>query len=266
MPVNATRSRLNGTRSANIRNAAIKMQNDDLRKPRASNRSQSHKVLLTGIDGSGKSTCLDTLFERLQRNYTVTKVVNKDASIHRNGESIRVFRPAYEAVESMRGPSVKYHFYGLFLLVKFLYKVFVIRHVLRSETSDLTLFEFDLLLHPSVHLVYQYPFTRFIGRRLRFRLMSWLTGAKTDFSVFHLETDPEIAMERIRMRGAGLARHENVDDLRALTREFDRVIEVATELGYRIVRVNTNDRKPSEVADEIESILTSRLHLQTCKG
>lgn len=215
-------------------------------------------VLLTGIDGSGKSTCLDMLIARLQRTHTVTKVVNKDASIYRNGERVLLLRPIYEAIEGMRGASVKYHFYGLFLVVKFLYKRYVIRHVLRCETSDLTMFEFDLLLHPSVHLVYHFPFTRHIGRRLRFRLMSWLTGTNPDFSVFHLETEPEIAMERIRKRGAALARHENVNDLRALKDEFDRVIEVATQLGYRIVRVNTNDKNLSQVADEIESILTSR--------
>ena len=226
---------------------------------RAAGPARNHKVLLTGIDGSGKSTCLDLLIARLQRSYTVTKVVNKDASIHRNGERFLVLRPMYEKIEGMRGASLKYHFYGLFLVVKFLYKRYVIRHVLRHEASDLTMFEFDLLLHPSVHLVYHFPFTRRIGRRLRFRLMSWLTGTNPAFSVFHLETEPEIAMERIRKRGATLARHENVNDLRALKEEFDRVIEVATELGYRIDRVNTGDKSPADVADEIETILTRRL-------
>ncbi len=223
-------------------------------------------VLLTGIDGSGKSTCLDMLIARLQRTYSVTKVVNKDASIYRNGERFLVLRPVYEAIEGMRGASVKYHFYSLFLVIKFLYKRYVIRHVLRCETSDLTMFEFDLLLHPSVHLVYHFPFTRRIGRRLRFRLMSWLTGTNPDFSVFHLETEPENAMARIRQRGAALAPHENVNDLRTLKEEFDRVIEVATDLGYRIDRVSTTDKEPSAVADEIESILASRLRSPPLKG
>ena len=52
---------------------------------------------------------------------------------------------------------------------------------------------------------------------------------------------------------------KHLNDLRALKEEFNRVIEVATELGYRVVRVNTNDKNLSQVADEIESILTSRL-------
>jgi thymidylate kinase len=235
------------------------LHNDDSRRSQAGGRLRSHQVLLTGIDGSGKSTCLDMLISRLQRTYTVTKVVNKDASIYRNGERLLVLRPVYERIEAMRTASLKYHFYGLFLVVKFLYKRYVIRHVQKHEISDVTMFEFDLLLHPSVHLVYHFPFTRRIGRRLRFRLMSWLTGATPEFSVFHLDTEPEIAMERIRKRGATLARHENVNDLRALKEEFDQVIEVATELGYRIDRVNTGDRSPADVADEIETILTRRL-------
>jgi thymidylate kinase len=242
------------------------MRNDQLRRTRAGDRLRNHKVLLTGIDGSGKSTCLDMLIERLQRNHTVTKVVNRDASIYRNGQRFVVRRRLYETIESMRAASVKHHFYSLFLVAKFLYKRYVIGHVLRHETSDLTLFEFDLLLHPSVHLVYHFPFTRHISRRLRFRLMSRLTGAKRDFSVFHLETDPVVAMERIRRRGAALASHENVGDLRALKEEFDRVIEIATALGYRIDRIDTTDKEPSAVADEIESILASRLRPPPSKG
>ena len=195
----------------------------------AAGRPRSHRVLLAGIDGSGKSSCLDTLISRFERGYTVTKIVNRDASIERNGERRLAFRWLYERLESMRSASLQYRLYGVFLAVKFLYKVLVIKYVLRRDPSDLTMFEIDLLLHPAVYVTYHFPFSRWIGRPLRFRLVSMLTGTNPDDSVFYLETDPDVAMERIRRRGLHLASHENVQDLTALKEEFDRMIEARSE-------------------------------------
>jgi thymidylate kinase len=221
----------------------------------------NHKVLLAGIDGSGKSSCLDALIERMQqRDFSVTKVVNKDGSIYRNGKRTLIYGRFFEMVESSRGFAQKLNIYSIFLAVKFLYKLLVIKHVLRRPITDLTMFEIDLLLHPSVYMTYHFPrLSRWLGRTRRFRLMTKLTGAAPDFSVFYLEVDPEVSMERIRKRGIHIARHENVDDLTKLAGEFDSVIAVAEAHGYDVVRVNTNDKNLDQVADEIEGILASRL-------
>lgn len=221
----------------------------------------NHKVLLAGIDGSGKSTCLDALIERMQnRDFSVTKVVNKDGSIYRDGERKLLYRRFFELVESSRQASQRYNFYGVFLAVKFIYKLLVIKRVLRNPRTDLTMFEIDLLLHPSVYMTYHFPrLSRWLGRARRFRLMTRLTGAAPDFSVFYLEVDPAVSMERIRKRGIHIAKHENVEDLGRLAEEFDRVIRIAEAHGYEVVRVNTNDKDLDQVADEIEGILASRL-------
>ena len=49
--------------------------------------------------------------------------------------------------------------------------------------------------------------------------MSRLTGATPDFSVFFLQTDAAVSMERIRKRGIHIAEHENVEDLTELAAE-----------------------------------------------
>ena len=221
---------------------------------------KNHKVLLAGIDGSGKSSCLDALIERLEPEYSVTKVVNKDGSIYRNGQLKLIFRRFFEMVEGTRDASQKYNFYSIFLAIKFMYKLLVVKNVLRRPVTDLTMFEIDLLLHPSVYMTYHFPrFCKWVNARTRFRIMSKLTGASPEFSCFYLEADPEVSMERIRKRGIHIAAHENVEDLRKLKEEFDRVIDVASSCGYRVVRVNTNDKNLAQVTDEIESILSNRL-------
>lgn len=231
------------------------------RAARAADTVENHKVLLAGIDGSGKSTCLDALIDRMQdRDFSVTKVVNKDGSIYRNGERKLLYRRFFELVEGARDTSQKFNLYSVFLAVKFLYKLLVIKRVLGDPRTDLTMFEIDLLLHPSVYMTYHFPrLSRWLGRASRFRLMTKLTGATPDFSVFYLEVEPAVSMERIRKRGIRIAKHENVEDLRRLADEFDRVIRVAEEHGYEIVRVNTNDKSLDQVADEIEEVLASRL-------
>lgn len=76
------------------------------------------RVLFAGIDGSGKSSSLDFLIDKIKDDYEVIKVVNVDGSLVVNGESQLVFRRFYKLVSSLRPLSKKYKFYPIFFGVE----------------------------------------------------------------------------------------------------------------------------------------------------
>ncbi len=86
-----------------------------------------------------------------------------------------------------------------------------------------------------------------------------LFGSKRKCAIFYLDTEPTVAMERIRKRGADIQEHENPEDLYRLKEEFDKMVEVATASGLRIFRIGTNHKSLDEVADQIQRILEERL-------
>ena len=123
-------------------------------KRRISGMAQT--ILFAGIDGSGKSTAADLLATRLEARHSVTRVVNKAATLVVNGEKRVVFRRFYHMIETCRPISRKLHVYGLFLIVKYLYKFVVSKYLARFHQSDFLVFEIDTLLHPAVYMAHKH--------------------------------------------------------------------------------------------------------------
>jgi len=218
------------------------------------------KILFAGIDGSGKSTCLDLLISRLESQYSIIKVGNGDPYLYFRGERrLAIKNRCYWIMSYMRPISKRYHFHGLFLIGNFLYKFLLLKYVELLKTCDLIMYETDVLLHPAVYITYHFPFSKRITPNLRLKLVNMLSGSKRNCSIFYLDTDPELAMERIYERGADIHEHENPRDLCTLKREFDSIVEVALKNGFRIFRISTNHKTMDEVADDIQMILETRL-------
>lgn len=229
-----------------------------------------HKILFAGIDGSGKSTCLDLLISRLESKYSIIKIGeyrctktglwNNDPHIFFKGQrKLYITNRSSTIMGYIRPVSKRYHFYGIFLIANFVYKYLLAKYVEICQKCDLLMYETDILLHPAVYITYHFPFSRKITNSLRFKVVKILFGSQRNCSIFYLDTEPAAAMERIHKRGADVHEHENPRDLHELKKEFDNMVEVARKGGFRIFRINTNDKAVDEVVDDVEVILEKEL-------
>ena len=220
------------------------------------------RVLFAGIDGSGKSSSLDFLINKIKDDYEVIKVVNVDGSLVVNGESQLVFRRFYKLVSSLRPLSKKYKFYPVFLALKYMYKFVVVKYVERFRKCDLVMYEIDFLLHPAVFVTYHFKWTKKLSSLLRFKIFSSLNGRKPKTStIFYLDIEPDEAERRIHNRGEEVEAHENKKDLAILREEFEGVISAARNDGFCIYRISAmNPQK--EVIAEAEKLLRDRLSEQ----
>jgi adenylate kinase len=222
-----------------------------------------HKILFAGIDGSGKSTCMDLLISRLQSRYSIMKIGNYDPYFFHKGER----KPAikyryYKIMDYIRPIAKKCHFYSIFLIFNFTYKFIISKYLEFFKESDIIIYDTDTLLHPAVYITYHMPFSKVIKSSLRLRICSVLFGSKRNFSIFYLDTDPEVAMKRIHKRaetGVDIHSHENIRDLKTLKKEFDSMVEVASENGFEIFKINTNERNLDEVVKEVQTLLEKKL-------
>jgi len=219
------------------------------------------RVLFAGIDGSGKSSCLEAIIKRLDSEYSILKISNYDPCFYYRGEKTPAFKFNLNSIlDYMRPVSVKYKFFGIFLLINFTYKYVLSKYLELFKKSNLIIYETDLLLHPAVYITYHFQMSKILNSRLRFKILSLLFGSKKKSMVFYLDTNPRIAMKRILKRGSVIDSHENIEDLEKLRMEFDKVLKVALDRGYKIYRIDTNQRNLDGVADEVQLIIERKLH------
>ena len=223
--------------------------------------NKRHKVLFAGIDGSGKTTCLNLLVAKLEERYSIIKIGNHDPYFFYQGtQRSAANNKVYKIMDWLRPVSQRFRCYGLFLVVNFTYKHLLAKYVEWFKRSDIIMYETDVLLHPVVYIRYHFPVSRWISGKLRFKIVKTLFGPGKDCSIFYLDTSPEVAMDRILSRGGDIHEHENTRDLKKLKVEFDSMLEVVRENGFDIVRVNTNGRTLDEVLKEIQGILEEKLN------
>jgi len=217
-----------------------------------------HRVLFAGIDGSGKSTSLDRLISRMENDYNIVKIVNRDGSLVVRGNRELVFRRFYWTLERLRPISKRYHFYSVFLVLKYLYKSLVISYVEHVKDCDLVMYEIDFLLHPAVYVTYHFPISRYLSSGTRFRVFSKLFRGKGNSTIFYLDVDPDSAMDRIRARGEETHPHENREDLATLREEFLKIIDAGRQAGFEIHAIST-DKAQAEVVEEAYRFLVGRI-------
>jgi len=223
------------------------------------------KVLFSGIDGTGKTTCLDLVADRLQSQHRVLRVGGTAYFLAFQGvKEPLISRKLQHRIHRIGSAARRVHLYGVYLVFNFLFKFGSSKYFQFARTADVVMFEADTLLHPAVVITYHFPRLRRLSPKWRFRATSALFGSPRGSLIVYFKADPEVSVDRICQReireGTAVQPHENVEDLKMLEREFEAVLQVAAEAGYDIVRVDTNERSAEQVANTVEAELRKRLH------
>lgn len=219
-------------------------------------------MLFAGIDGSGKSTCLDGLVDRLEGELRVLRIgVDGFELFHRGTHRQLVSSERMEAVgDRVRGTFL----YGFWLMANFARKMFFSRYYEWFGDYDVVMFETDTLLNPSVYIAYHFPWLdRFLPARRRFALLSALFGAPRHTLILYLEVTPEVGLARCERReaeeGYAIEPHENLDDLRVLAATFEEVVAAARRKGYALESIATDALSEKEMIDAAERVVRARL-------
>ena len=215
---------------------------------------------IMGPNGSGKSTCLERLISRLDPRYRILKIGNYDPYLYFRGKKHSVLKNnRYQTIEKLGTLSREYHLYRPFLIFNFIYKYSLSKYLQASKDADLVIYDTDILLHPAVYATFHLPVTRMLSAWWRFTIVKALFGSKRNFVIFYLDTDPAIATDRIRKRDIPIEPHENAYELAKLKDEFDKVLKIALESGFEIVKIKTDDKTAEQVATEVELVLNGKL-------
>ena len=219
------------------------------------------KLVFAGIDGSGKTTSMDRLIQRLAARHRVLRIGSyRPATLYdATGETPALARDFSERQEALGRAARRFHLYPLFLPANFAFKYLLARWVERAVPADVVVYETDTLLHPSVYAAYHFAWARRIAPRWRFRVARALFGSVRNLLVFYLDLDPETATQRILARGSEVMTHENPKDLAALHDEYDAVLAVAERAGVDIVRLDTLQSDPDRILEAMERAVAERL-------
>jgi len=222
------------------------------------------RIMFAGIDGSGKTTCMDRVIRRIDPRFRVLRVGVPGPALFVGGQKEALICGSWqERIDRARELSRRFYLYGVFLIFHFTYKFLYVRWLGSFRDSDLVFYETDTLLHPAAVITYHFPVARRLSARWRLRFMSILFGSRKKMLIFYLDVSPETAVRRIQQReveeGVPIEPHENREDLAALKHQFEQLVAEAEALGYPIVRIEVEQQGLDEVREEVESALSAFL-------
>lgn len=228
---------------------------DDLVMPRPV------KILFAGIDGSGKTTCLESLISSLDKRYRVLKIGPGCPQLFFRGQKKKLFNNfLYKPTDDSLFLH-KHYLRGILVPFRFLSNFAITQYAKLRGKTDIIMYETDTVIHPSVYVTYYHPWTKRLKNSIRFQMVNRLFGPRRNFVIFYLDTDPTIAMDRIQKRNTTFDRHENIDDLRMLKTELDDVVEVALKSGVQVIKIDTNGKTRKSVCQDMERVLREKFFL-----
>ena len=219
----------------------------------------TYKLFFAGIDGSGKTACTDLLIARMASKYRIIRVGSYDLYMYFKGRKYLVAKRRLYSKSELQGTRLGRYFYGVFLVLNFIYKAVTVCQVKLFTKPDLLIYEVDAVLHPAAYITYHFPITRYITRKLRLGVLGILFGSRKSSVRIYLNVDPEIAMERINKRGSDGGSHENLEDLTLIKAELDGLVKLAVNNGFDILTIDTNFKSLEEVACDIELMVDRKL-------
>lgn len=237
------------------------------------------RVAVTGIDGAGKSTAVDSVSSYLGVQGRILKGTNRPVYSVIEGNKQYHYRKLLQLVDKIHGYADESGSRNFVCAVNTFNILLQARHIEPTLTQklepDLILGARDVIIDPSVYAIF---YSGQLSKRAmpeRVNLLKRMTGAPYRDIIFFLTLPPELAVDRIderlkaqievaptdRPKWAHM--HENADALRNLQREYyDALQQIQQRSCTQIFEVATEDFSKDNVAEIINDILKARLRSQ----
>jgi thymidylate kinase len=227
-------------------------------------RTSHHRlrVYFAGIDGSGKSSCLDGLIARLSPPIRILRIGTSGLTLLGNGEAQHLTDS--DRMKALRKKVLGTAFHGLWLIYSFTYKLVASKYYSRTLDYEVAMLETDMLVNPSAYLSLHFPtLCRILSPASRFRLLHTFFGSRRDTVILHLDVDPAVGEARCRAReeatGHELEPHENITDLTLLRNQLAEITQAARDKGYHLIVIDTNKLTTEQVVDAAEIAIRHRM-------
>lgn len=219
-------------------------------------------VYFSGIDGSGKTSCMDGLIGRLTPPNRILRVGTTGVLLVADGESKHLMNS--ERMQALGGKVRGTPLYGFWLICHFVYKFVAAKYFSRSADYQIAMLETDTLINPSAYLSVHFPrLCRLLSPATRFRLLNAFFGARRRTVILYLDVDPTIGVGRCRAReeevGHVMDPHENVEDLTMVRAQLEEIVQVAQAKGYDLVSIDTSSLSIEQVIDAAETEIRNRV-------
>jgi thymidylate kinase len=218
------------------------------------------RIFFAGTEGAGKTSCIEALAGALAADHRVLLPTPEAPVLLLPGERRALLGPGWSrAHRRAREVARRLHVYPLFLGPNFALRALLAHWFEARLRPDLSLYDGDLLAHPVAYARYHFAPARWLSPELALRVAAACFGVGRRATIFHLDRAPAAAAARIEARGDSEKHVGPPRDLDRLKVELELVAEAARKLGYEVVRIDTGERSPEEIAREIEGEVRRRL-------
>lgn len=230
----------------------------------------TYKVTFSGIDGSGRSTVIDTLSRRFLDIGLKTVHPYRPSFADTPEDGRQYFHVGLNSAMDGLHRFLDYNeqklLVGLLNMGYGKVQAFIEEHAVRRFNPDLVLVSRNQLLDPAVYSTYYFPFSRKLSPEARLRVAALINKLAVPNLHLYMDLDPELAYTRIlkrieeeKAKGNSHRRkwshmHENVKDMTFLRERFEETLEILVQKN--IIRVDAS-RPKEEVADEIFQLIKS---------
>ncbi len=235
----------------------------------------SKEVIVAGIDGSGKSTTISDLVDRLSSNYVVA---HSGRPSYVDGPSMNqrnyLFENSISSIDKMHEIGDELKSKSAIALANIVnVALWRRRHekIIKHYNPDIIFSGRHRTIDSAVYSTYYFPLAAELPHSMRTSIAEGITKTGQPDLFVYLDISPETAVKRIESRiekenkKTGVVRpkwkhmHENVEDLKYLKKDYERILNRCKKLGWNIHTINVEESPQNEVADRIEELIIGRI-------
>jgi thymidylate kinase len=232
----------------------------------------AYRVSITGIDGSGKSTCAYNVFKRLSEKYKVA-LISRVGLINDSKENItsNFFLNLSYMIENLQNFADSLETKVGVALVNAFDSVFIWpfkESLIKDHSPEIILCPRDRILDPAVYMTFYLPKTRKLSAKERLGLAKKIADSNYPSLFVYLHLPVQLAYERIKQRiemdkdlqihhkiKRRMHMHENIKDLEILQNYFLDSINLLRKNGNDVYVVDATNNEEKVALDISNYIL-----------
>jgi len=233
------------------------------------------EVTITGIDGSGKSTTISDLVDRLSPHYVVA---HSGRPSYVDGPDMNqrkyLFESSISSIDRMHEIGDELESKSAIALANIVnVALWGRRHekIIKYYNPDIIFSGRHRTVDSAVYSTYYFPLTTQLPHTMRTSIAEGITKTGQPDLFVYLDIAPETAVKRIEsriekenlkpetIRPKWKHMHENPEDLECLKEEYERILSRYKNLGWNIHTINVEESPQNEVVDKIEELIYKRI-------